>query len=248
MRRFNREKRDLKLERMAFGILVVVIGLAHPSIADVAIWSEGDWPEDWPEELEPYREKARTIDFASLISETTYEIPFDSRDTFEKLWPVILSVKDKGAPIVLVSEPSKKESLFRVKAGVRIVCPTTAPTAAESRKAVEEFIDPEDRHWVEGFPLDEADGRPTGPPWPDYIYDENGNLPEYAAHRDGRWKASTGEERNGSFMMRVRTEIHLVVDGEIVDLNRIKLPPDTPIVDRRRIEDDAAKGEDQNIR
>jgi len=29
------------------------------------------------------------------------------------------------------------------------------------------------------------------------------------------------------------TYIELVVDGEIVDLNRIPLPPDTPIVDER---------------
>ena len=34
-------------------------------------------------------------------------------------------------------------------------------------------------------------------------------------------------------MYRVRTEIELVVDGRIIDLNRILLPPDTPIIDRR---------------
>jgi len=31
----------------------------------------------------------------------------------------------------------------------------------------------------------------------------------------------------------VRTEIELVVGGTIIDLNRILLPPDTPIIDRR---------------
>jgi hypothetical protein len=29
------------------------------------------------------------------------------------------------------------------------------------------------------------------------------------------------------------TFLELVVDGEIVDLNRIPLPPDTPIIDER---------------
>jgi hypothetical protein len=32
---------------------------------------------------------------------------------------------------------------------------------------------------------------------------------------------------------RVRTETVLVIDGDVIDLNRIQLPPDTPIIDRR---------------
>ena len=43
------------------------------------------------------------------------------------------------------------------------------------------------------------------------------------------------EEKYGpwGFMYRARTEIELVVDGRIIDLNRIPLPPETPIIDRR---------------
>jgi len=39
------------------------------------------------------------------------------------------------------------------------------------------------------------------------------------------------------------THIELVVDGEIVDLNRIRLPADTPIIDER-FEDDESKSAD----
>ncbi len=35
--------------------------------------------------------------------------------------------------------------------------------------------------------------------------------------------------------------IELIVDGQIVDLNRIPLPPDTPIVDKRFQDDGPAK-------
>ena len=33
--------------------------------------------------------------------------------------------------------------------------------------------------------------------------------------------------------MKRTITIELIVDGEIVDLNRIPLPPDTPIIDER---------------
>ena len=34
-------------------------------------------------------------------------------------------------------------------------------------------------------------------------------------------------------MKLARIEIQLVVGGDVVDLNRIQLPPDTPIIDMR---------------
>jgi hypothetical protein len=34
-------------------------------------------------------------------------------------------------------------------------------------------------------------------------------------------------------IVRARIDIELVVDGDIVDLNRIGLPMDTPIIDKR---------------
>ena len=35
------------------------------------------------------------------------------------------------------------------------------------------------------------------------------------------------------YRRRARIDIELIVDGDIVDLNRIPLPTDTPIIDKR---------------
>ena len=35
------------------------------------------------------------------------------------------------------------------------------------------------------------------------------------------------------FVLTTLTGMELVVDGEVVDLNRIRLPVDTPIIDKR---------------
>lgn len=72
----------------------------------------------------------------------------------------------------------------------------------------------------------------TGPPWPDYIRLSSGGLPEYVVNENGRWVAFDGTNRKG-FIHRARVDIVLITDGKIVDLNRIQLPPNTPIVDNR---------------
>jgi hypothetical protein len=112
----------------------------------------GTWPKSWPEELEPLRKQAWTW-VGGLAMNTTYAIPFTTREEFESAWPHILKVKSKGASITLLRGPH-----------VRV---ETAKTAG-----------------VLILPLSD-------------------------------------------------TSIVLVVDGEIVDLNRIALPADTPIIDER---------------
>jgi hypothetical protein len=47
--------------------------------------------------------------------------------------------------------------------------------------------------------------------------------------REAPIAAATKDQVDG----RSATSLELVVDGEIVDLNRISLPPDTPIIDER---------------
>jgi hypothetical protein len=82
----------------------------------------------------------------------------------------------------------------------------------------------------------------VGPPWPDAIRDESGKLPEYVVADGLEWRATTLQELHDSRKLRdnatktsltrrARTEILLVVDGKIVDLNRIKLP--NSVVDKR---------------
>ena len=47
----------------------------------------------------------------------------------------------------------------------------------------------------------------------------------------GKAPIADGKKANGNWEQTIYIE--LVVDGEIVDLNRIPLPPDTPIIDKR---------------
>lgn len=191
----------------------------------------GRWPDSWPKELEPYRKQAETHEIGSAIQENVYEIRFKNREEFEKLWPTILKLKDKKAPLRLrsIERPSSlslsnsKKPVVRVFSHVYPAWPSRHPGGRELRPA---------------------------PPWPDSIKSPTGELPEYVARsEDGNawipiekekprdfidFMLSLVEERKprGS-MYRARTEIELVVDGTIIDLNRILLPPDTPIIDRR---------------
>jgi hypothetical protein len=199
----------------------------------------GNWPDSWPKELESYRGQARTLEFASGIQENVYEIRFENREAFEKLWPIILKLKDKQAPLRLrrIEKPFKKGLLFKSdKPAVRVYS-----------------------HVYPAWPIYFPGGRelrPAAPPWPDSIMLPTGVLPEYVSisedgstwipaeretpgdfkwgrvERDFMWSLVKEEKLRGP-MYRARTEIELVVDGTIIDLNRILLPPDTPIIDRR---------------
>jgi len=220
--------------------LFAVITMLASSLCSgiVSIYPAGTWPESWPRELEPYRNQARTLKITSGHSENVYEIRFENREEFEKLWPIILKLKDKQAPLRLrrIEKSFKKGSLsnsekpmVRVFSHVYPAWPSNRPGGRELRPA---------------------------PPWPDSIKLPTGVLPEYVTisedgnawipaekekprdfkwglvERDFMWSVVKERKPRGS-MWRARTEIELVVDGTIIDLNRILLPPDTPIIDRR---------------
>jgi hypothetical protein len=62
----------------------------------------GDWPDNWPEELEPLRERSTTttgFDLFSELHQDYYEIPLYSRSEVDRIWPSILKVRSKGSPI-----------------------------------------------------------------------------------------------------------------------------------------------------
>ncbi|MHC4426754.1 MAG: hypothetical protein ACYSYV_11760 [Planctomycetota bacterium] len=199
----------------------------------------GRWPDSWPRELEPYRAQATTREIGSGIQENVYEIRFENREEFEKLWPIILKLKDKKAPLRLrsIRKPIKERGLFNSdKPAVRVF--SHVYPAWPSRRPGRRTLRP-------------------APPWPDSIKSPTGELPEYVARsEDGNawvpvererprglvwslekpgdfWWSMVEERKPPWFMYRARTEIELVVDGTIIDLNRILLPPDTPIIDRR---------------
>jgi hypothetical protein len=192
-------------------ILMLTIGMASSvCFALVTESLSGDWPESWPKELEPLRSQARTVHVGHGIQETVYEIPFKSREEFEKVWPYILKVKSKGAPIILENSPSTYSvSGTTMTTGVRILWPSGGTVELPDRKRLE-----------------------AKEPWPDYIKNGAGELPEYVTEEHGKWIPNTPGKKP-DFFIRARVDIILVTDGRVIDLNRIELPGETPIVDRR---------------
>ena len=151
-------------------LAAIAVFWACPLYADYSVENRGAWPADWPRELEPLRKQSRTFE-GPLQPMLHYAIPFTKREEFESVWPQILKIKSKGAPIVLRRGPSFWLG-EETNAGVCIHTPPKgeAPVAGD---------------------------KITGGRWEQTIY------------------------------------IELIVDGEIVDLNRIPLPADTPIIDER---------------
>ncbi len=212
----------IKLSRIYFIGVFIVLALtlfSTSSIALVMTREEGIWPESWPKELELYRKQAKTIELAAGNQENVYEIGFENREEFEKLWPIILKLKDKGAPIRLrsIEKPFKKGGLFNNEKPVVRIYSHVWPAYGTSRPGGKKLI--------------------PAPPWPESIKSHTGELPEYIMRsEDGNSWIPVGEKKPKGFMYRARTEIELVIDGTIIDLNRIYLPSNTPIVDKRKLD------------
>ncbi len=209
----------MRASTKAVSVTVVATVLLAATVcpAMMVVYGEGRWPTDWPIELSPYRSQARTLEIAAGNQETVYEIRFDKRENFEKLWPIILKLKSKGAPLRLrvTKEPRQEQGYQLVKESdpmVRIYCPP----------------------YDSGSIRDLGMASPTEPAWPESIRSPEGKLPKYVAKSDGgKGWAAVGNERPRGFKYLARVEIGLVVDGTVIDLNRILLPADTPIIDRR---------------
>lgn len=200
--------------------IIITLFCSTLSLALVGMSSRGAWPESWPAQLEPYRRQATTLEIAAGNQENAYDIHFDKREKFEKIWPTILKLKSKGAPLRLrsIEKPFKKGTLFNnEKPTVRIYAPVYP--ARECYRPGGKRLRP-------------------GPPWPDSIKSPLGELPEYVTiSQDGTtWVPAKKEGCPKGFIYRARIEIELVVDGSIIDLNRIRLPAKTPIIDKRELE------------
>lgn len=205
-------------QRLFYSVVVVCVLSSSLCFALLMAVESGTWPDSWPKELEPFRKQARTVDVAHGIQETVYEIPFENREAFEKVWGHILKLKSKGAPLILEKSPSTYNvSGSKMERGVLVLCPSAGSVG-----------------------LPDGTRLHAGPPWPEYIKSLSGELPEYVVHEGGNFVQEGGwvpfdrkkGDQNG-FRYRARVDIILVTDGKVIDLNRIPLPPDTPIVDRR---------------
>lgn len=205
----------------AFAALCAAFSLhAAYDVAD-----KGMWPTNWPKELEALRKQSRSLDgdYQSI-----YEIAFTNRLQFEAAWPHILAVKSPEAPIILLNGPNG--SLGTIKAGVRMLAPLTGKS-----------ISPEGTRYppsAEGI-VTNVNLLRIGPPWPDNVKSKSGVLPEFVGYDNGRWVPYSVTNRKTNDLvyersiMRARTDLELIMDGDVVDLNRIRLPADTPIIDRR---------------
>jgi hypothetical protein len=180
----------------------------------------GMWPKSWPKELEPLRNNARTYNVATALHEIIYEIHFQDRNVFERAWPLLLGLKSKGGTLTLCKVEStrpKQEVLFSNDVpSIRIHAPESG--------LVGNLV--------------------AGPPWPPTALLPNGELSEYVTsseiHGEKTWVPVTiekarNEMEKGHFMwlMRARVDLELIIDGKIIDLNRIRIPSDTPIIDKR---------------
>ena len=89
--------------------------------------------------------------------------------------------------------------------------------------------------------VETPDGRgiKPSPPWPDSARLPNGQLAKYVVRSDDHttWvPADANHQGSKGFEFRAKIEIELVIDANIIDLNRIHLPADTPIIDKRIFE------------
>jgi len=154
-------------------IALAATGLVH---ALYMVRDNGAWPASWPKELEPLRKQARTLVGPTALYRH-YAIRFTTREEFEAAWPHLLSVKAKGASLIL--RRGGNFFLGGANAGVVVHCP----------------------------PFSQAD---------------KAGVPDF-----------TGRTATAKELAHDAHSIELVVDGTIVDLNRIALPADTPISDER---------------
>jgi hypothetical protein len=213
-------------------ILVSSILLTPLCLGLVMTTGNGTCPADWPKELESYRKQAKTIGIAAGNQEDVFEISFHNREQFEKIWPAILTLKSDGAPLTLTtarSAPGWAGLFDNNEPLVRIYAPSYTTNAVKT-------------------PDGKTVRRPV-PPWPDSAKLPNGQLPVYVTLSDDKttWvPADTNHNPLKPIEHRARIEIELVVDSKIIDLNRIRLPVDTPIIDRRTFEPTNSAAPDVN--
>ncbi len=222
------------------GLALLAAVLATPVCN--AIWfvsKTGNWPKVWPAQLESLRSQSRTLHHDGY---TMYQIPFTDRAQFEAAWPHFLSIATDDSPVTL-SRGHDRWTAVDFDAGVVIFTPNTGQLIVPGDKKTTIYR-PEVASAIQDGKLKIPAGTylKVGPPWPDSIRNASGKLPEYVVADGLEWRATTLEEirdnrksrdtvTKTSLCRRARTEIRLIVDGKVVDLNRIQLP--NPVIDKR---------------
>jgi hypothetical protein len=188
-------------------LAVLIGGLTAPAcLAEWSFIDAGGWPGSWPAELESLRPQSRTL---LGVGDTIYVIPFSDRAEFEAAWPHLLAMATDGSPLTL-SRGHDAVNAFDINAGVVVLTPNTPELIGIDESGI------------------------------DAIGDESRKLPTFVVPDGPKWRAITIEEMRKDRNLarrarRLRTEVRLVVDGKIVDLNRIPLP--ALAIDKRFNED-----------
>ncbi|UCD50541.1 MAG: hypothetical protein JSW27_23820 [Phycisphaerales bacterium] len=193
-------------------ILLLLLASSTPfTYAMITIWrNDAPWNPVWPKELEPFRQQIEVRGVGHGIQETVFDVSFSDRAQFEKAWPVILKLKSPGVPLILEKAPSYHDvSGATMGPGVRVLWPSGGVSTIPGGKPLR-----------------------ASAPWPESIKSSSGQLPEYVVATKDTW-VPFSEDGPTTFRHRARVDLVLAVDGEVVDLNRIRFPKDTPIIDRR---------------
>jgi len=199
------------VKRYLFYSVVVLFCVLFSGLCFAAeMLNTGRWPASWPKELEPYRKVARTVDVACGIQEKAYEIPIDSRDEFEKMWPYILKLMTKGSLLIIEKSPSTYW-MSTLEVGVRILAPPDHVVGLPDGTKLEAKL-----------------------PWPDYIKSPSGELPEYVTPKYGKWTPWPQLDQLHGDRYRARVDIVLVTDGKVIDPNRISLPLGTSVIKKNK--------------
>jgi len=222
-------------------LLAVLVLAAAPFLLSLVSESAGgSWPNDWPVELEDVRADATSVYIGGMgIQEGIYQIPFKSREQFEAVWPGVLRAKSPGGTLTLYRVGSQGEGgpgVSNEEPAVRIYAPSRAFSVAPQAGDAGAPTEPPTLEQLQAL-VEQGRALRADEPWPKSAYLPNGDLAEYVTSKavDGRmtWVAVGQSDDRLHDLHRARADIVLVVDGEIVDLNRIHLPPDTKVIDKR---------------
>ncbi|MHC4213774.1 MAG: hypothetical protein ACYSWP_10425 [Planctomycetota bacterium] len=215
----------------AFWCFIVLLVTVSCAFGLMIVTDGGHWPQNWPQQLEPLRSSATTGDFSAGAQATIYTIEFCSRAQFERVWPSLLQLKSKGTPLALRTvDPPKTDSndrrVLQSRPAAVLSCPTQGsylkmPDGSYSHRG----------EWTEDITSQLDDGV----------------LPRFVGKDPlGKW-GIISRPNDPNFIEfygiyeQARVEMTLFVDGEIIDMNRIRLPKDTPILDERRFDESIDK-------
>jgi hypothetical protein len=184
------------------------------------------WPKSWPGEFNDYLDDALHVNPPSLLMrEIRYDIHFDEREAFERLWPAVLKVVTDGAPLTLRAfkpndGPSALDRFYSkpylsISVPPTIAIPQSMPPSLLPRKL-------------------EIVRLPSGEPTEYVRWQDEGWRPFEPKRPKNTEELKQQLDRGPG--IRARTEVTLYVDGNVIDLNRIPLPDHVPIVNERELD------------